>query len=41
MRSDRALSYKYLLLMACGWLLLMLMGAAETAGAEANFLQKL
>ena len=33
MRSDKTLSYKYLLLLAGGWVVLMLMGAAETAEA--------
>lgn len=41
MRSDKALSYKYLLLFMGGWLLMMFMGAAETAGEQMNWLQSL
>lgn len=37
MRSDKALSYKYLLLLAGGWLTLILMGAAETGSESANW----
>ena len=39
MRSDKTLSYKYLLLLAGGWVVLMLMGAAETAEAGTSWLQ--
>lgn len=38
MRSGKALSYKYMLLMAGGWVLLMLMGAAEAAGEGGSWL---
>ncbi len=38
MRSDKTLSYKYLLLLAGGWVVLMLMGAAETAEAGTSWL---
>ena len=39
MRSDKTLSYKYLLLLVGGWVVLMLMGAAETAEAGTSWLQ--
>lgn len=39
MRSDKTLSYKYLLLLAGGWVVMMLMGAAETAEAGTSWLQ--
>ncbi len=41
MRNGKALSYKYLLIMAGGWLMLMFMGAAETAAEDASWLDSL
>ncbi len=41
MRNDKVLSYKHLLLLAGGWLVLMMMGAAETAGTTGSWIQSL
>ncbi len=41
MRNGKALSYKYLLFMACGWLMLMFMGAADAGSEGASWLDNL
>lgn len=39
MRSDKPLSYKYLLLLAGGWVVLLMMGAAETAETGTSWIK--